>query len=98
MLSRPSLDEIRAWRAYVDEAVAARSARPARRRRSALVELGLNHEQQHQELMLMDLTAAFAENPLRPALCGRAAPPAPAPLAPAMDWVEGGTGPGRDRP
>ena len=31
-----------------------------------LITLGLNHEQQHQELMLMDLTATFFENPLRP--------------------------------
>ena len=40
----------------------------------------------------MDLTAALAENPLRPALWPPAAP-APAPLAPAMDWVEGRRGP-----
>lgn len=64
MLSRPSLDEVRAWRARVDEALLARlDALPA-----DLVELGLNHEQQHQELMLMDLLAAFAENPLHPAV------------------------------
>jgi ergothioneine biosynthesis protein EgtB len=90
MLSRPSLDEIRAWRAYVDEAMAA--ALPGLPESAlALVDLGLNHEQQHQELMLMDLTAAFAGNPLRPALWP-AAPPAPAPLAPAMGWIEGRTG------
>src|SRR5436853_5690420 len=67
MLSRPSLAEILAWRGYVDEAVAAalpRLPEPA----LALVELGLNHEQQHQELMLMDVQAAFAENPLNPAV------------------------------
>ena len=63
MLSRPSLDEIRAWRAHVDAALLERIVDlPA-----DLIELGLNHEQQHQELMLMDLLATFAENPLYPA-------------------------------
>jgi ergothioneine biosynthesis protein EgtB len=87
MISRPSLDEIRAWRAAVDAAlVAAIGALPA-----GLIELGLNHEQQHQELMLMDLTATFAETPLHPALWeGPSAPPAA--LAPPLEWVEGRRG------
>jgi ergothioneine biosynthesis protein EgtB len=64
MLSRPSLDEVRDWRARVDDAMlACLDALPR-----DLVELGLNHEQQHQELMLMDLLATFAENPLEPAV------------------------------
>ena len=88
MLSRPTLDEIRAWRARVDEALLARiDALPA-----DLVELGLNHEQQHQELMLMDLLATFAENPLHPAVWP-AEPAAPAsPLPDDHAWVveEGG--------
>jgi ergothioneine biosynthesis protein EgtB len=90
MLSRPSLDEIRAWRAYVDEAVAV--ALPGLPNAAlALAELGLNHEQQHQELMLMDLQATFARNPLDPALWP-GTPPAPAPLAPGMQWVAGRQG------
>ncbi|WP_114952906.1 ergothioneine biosynthesis protein EgtB [Sphingosinicella terrae] len=64
MLSRPSLDEIRDYRAHVDGILAAAiDCLPPE-----LIELGLNHEQQHQELMLMDLLATFAENPLRPAV------------------------------
>src|SRR3569833_293745 len=49
MLSRPSLDEVRDYRAHVDEALdgALRSLPPAALN---LVELGINHEQQHQEL------------------------------------------------
>jgi ergothioneine biosynthesis protein EgtB len=90
MLSRPSLDEIRAWRASVDEATNAALPRLPEAA-LALVELGLNHEQQHQELMLMDLTATLAENPLRPPLWP-AAPPAPAPVASDMRWVEGRRG------
>jgi ergothioneine biosynthesis protein EgtB len=66
MLSRPSLDEVRAYRAQVDEALdrALPALPPAG---LSLIELGLNHEQQHQELLLTDILAAFAENPLSPA-------------------------------
>jgi ergothioneine biosynthesis protein EgtB len=87
MISRPSLDEIRAWRAAVDAAlVAAIGDLPA-----DLIELGLNHEQQHQELMLMDLIATFAENPLHPALWpGESG--APAALARPTRWFNGREG------
>jgi ergothioneine biosynthesis protein EgtB len=72
MLSRPSLDEIRAWRAHVDAAVA--RALPALAPAGlAVLELGLQHEQQHQELMLTDMLAAMAENPLKPAMWPRSA-------------------------
>jgi ergothioneine biosynthesis protein EgtB len=66
MLSRPSLDEVRAWRAAVDEALqqALPNLPPAALK---LVELGIQHEQQHQELFLTDILATFAENPLEPA-------------------------------
>ncbi|HUP66883.1 MAG TPA: ergothioneine biosynthesis protein EgtB [Sphingomicrobium sp.] len=69
MLSRPSLDEVRAYRAHVDEALdqAFPSLSEAVR---DLVELGINHEQQHQELFLTDILATFAENPLEPAYGG----------------------------
>jgi ergothioneine biosynthesis protein EgtB len=90
MLSRPTLDEIRDYRAHVDEALLA--ALPHLPKRAlALVELGLNHEEQHQELMLMDLTATFFENPLRPALWESAAV-APAPVPSETGWIEGRTG------
>ncbi|MDB5691650.1 MAG: ergothioneine biosynthesis protein EgtB [Alphaproteobacteria bacterium] len=77
MLSRPSLDEIRRYCAHVDAAVAeALPELPP----GALdrIELGLNHEQQHQELMLTDMLAAMAENPLLPAIWDR---PPSAPVA-----------------
>ena len=82
MLSRPSLDEIRTWRAYVDEAVV-RALPELNADAHRILELGLHHEQQHQELMLTDMLAAMAENPLRPALwprVGTAAPRAAPPL------------------
>jgi len=66
MLTRPSADEITAYRAHVDAAMSAllEQCTPAI---AALVELGLNHEQQHQELILTDIKHAFFSNPLLPA-------------------------------
>ena len=83
MLSRPSLDEIRRYRAHVDAALCdSIDALPA-----DLIELGVNHEQQHQELMLMDLLATLAENPLHPAAWPTA--PSAFPRAPGpSDWVD----------
>jgi ergothioneine biosynthesis protein EgtB len=65
MLSRPSLDEVRAFRSHVDEALerALPSLTPAA---LDVLELGINHEQQHQELFLTDILATLAENPLEP--------------------------------
>src|SRR3954451_12479119 len=66
MLSRPSLDDVRSYRAHVDQALerALPSLPPAA---LELVELGIHHEQQHQELFLTDILAALSENPLEPA-------------------------------
>ncbi len=87
MIARPSLDEVRAWRAAVDGALLGAIDRlPA-----DLIALGLNHEQQHQELMLMDLTATFFENPLRPAVWETEAS-APAGMPSAMGWLDGREG------
>jgi len=62
MLSRPSLDEVLAYRRHVDEAILAANDLPA-----ALLELGLHHEQQHQELILTDIKHLLSRNPLKPA-------------------------------
>ncbi|SMF64810.1 ergothioneine biosynthesis protein EgtB [Allosphingosinicella indica] len=90
MISRPSLDEVRAYRDHVDAALAA--AIPGLPPEAlALIELGLNHEQQHQELMLMDLKAAFFENPLHPAIWPAQAP-APVTAPSPLGWTEGRSG------
>ncbi len=68
MLSRPSLDEVRAYRRYVDAHIT-RLLESGRADAQALelIELGINHEQQHQELIVTDLKHLLAKNPLQPA-------------------------------
>ena len=66
MLSRPSLDEVREWRSRIDDALE-RALPGLSPDALELVELGINHEQQHQELLLTDILATFAENSLEPA-------------------------------
>jgi len=65
--SRPSLDQILDFRAHVDQAMEQLLDRPVDEEPSRRVVLGLNHEQQHQELTLTDIKHAFFSNPLRPA-------------------------------
>lgn len=67
MISRPGVDEVRQYRAHVDaamEALLAERALPPDL--EYVIEVGLHHEQQHQELMLTDLKHAFASNPSLP--------------------------------
>jgi ergothioneine biosynthesis protein EgtB len=67
LLTRPSADEVRAYRAFVDEALQRLLEQPLAPEAAGLVELGINHEQQHQELLLTDILALFAAEPLKPA-------------------------------
>jgi ergothioneine biosynthesis protein EgtB len=89
MLSRPSLDEVRPYRAYVDHALDAALPKLAPAALE-LVELGISHEQQHQELFLTDILASFAENPLEPAY-GPLPPPACFAVEP-LSWHRGREG------
>jgi ergothioneine biosynthesis protein EgtB len=81
LLSRPTVADVYRYRAYVDEHMARvlRAEDPSLR---AVVSLGLNHEQQHQELILTDLKHAWAANPLHPvyrtAVAAGGDPPHPA--------------------
>jgi ergothioneine biosynthesis protein EgtB len=66
LLSRPSVEEIYRYRAYVDAAMQSilQLNQPSL---SSLILLGLHHEQQHQELLLTDIKHILSSNPLRPA-------------------------------
>lgn len=87
MLSRPSLEDVHAYRRHVDEAMkrllASQGSQDARI--AALCELGVNHEEQHQELILMDIKHLFSLNPLSPSF--GAFPPALVRDAEESGWV-----------
>lgn len=66
-LSRPTVEEIYRYRKYVDESLLAQLPQFKEHEEFIMrLEVGLHHEQQHQELMLMDIKYNFAHNPLRP--------------------------------
>ena len=91
LLSRPSLDEVLDYRARVDDAVSALLARSSDPDLATLVVMGLQHEQQHQELLLTDIKHALWCNPLQPAY--RLPLPAQAAAAPvAMHFIRGREG------
>jgi ergothioneine biosynthesis protein EgtB len=82
--SRPGLDEVRQYRAYIDEHML-KLIQPGMARSEELhklIVLGLNHEQQHQELIVTDIKHAFWTNPLRPAYQADAVPASPAAAPP----------------
>ena len=101
LLSRPALQQILAWRQRVNGSMerlmaqletggAGLEGSLEHRQLLAMAELGLNHEQQHQELLLMDLLDGFSRNPLEPAYTpvetGRQEQPQPAPPPPLGWW------------
>jgi len=87
MLSRPTVKEILAYRRHVDGVMReVLSELDASSPTAAVVELGLNHEEQHQELILTDVKHALSHNPLHPVYLERAPEEAPAPTE--MGWVE----------
>ncbi len=66
LMSRPTLEEVREYRGHVDTQMSELLDRSLTPPVAALTELGLNHEQQHQELILTDIKHALWSNPLRP--------------------------------
>jgi len=89
LLSRPTGDIIGAYRDHVGAAIGRfveRAREPVWHQAAPLLELGRHHEQQHQELILMDIKHVFSINPLLPAYQAPQ-PQIAAPVAP-LDWVE----------
>jgi len=84
LMSRPSLDEVRAYREHVDAAML-RYLEVVNENTAALIEVGLNHEQQHQELILTDIKHALWSMPLRPEHVGG---PRDVKTAEPLQWIE----------
>lgn len=86
-LSRPTVCEVRDYREYVDRAMLTLLNDPAQPEQALVEErcrLGIEHERQHQELLLTDIKYSMALNPLLPALYPlRATEPG---IAPALEW------------
>ena len=87
LLTRPSADEVRDYRAFVDQALARLLDTALAPEAAELIELGINHEQQHQELLLTDILSLFAAEPLKPAY-REAAPGIGAGHATPLDWID----------
>jgi ergothioneine biosynthesis protein EgtB len=85
--SRPPLDAILAYRAYVDAAIARLLQHPVEDEAARRISLGLEHEQQHLELIATDIKHALFTNPLHPAYLEDPEPPALHLPAPPLDWV-----------
>jgi ergothioneine biosynthesis protein EgtB len=88
-LSRPTVEQVYAYRAHVDRHMLdLLSGPPAAHRETVLsrVTLGLHHEQQHQELLLMDIKRNFFANPMYPVYAERGA--AAAAAAPPARWLD----------
>jgi ergothioneine biosynthesis protein EgtB len=90
LLSRPSLEEVLRYRRHVDQAMGellSAAGRPERGELLGVVELGLQHEQQHQELLLTDVKHLLYQNPLRPAYRSAGGAPAVSGAARRLDFV-----------
>jgi ergothioneine biosynthesis protein EgtB len=88
LISRPTVRDTFTYREHVDAAIESllqTTDESLLETLAPLIVLGLNHEQQHQELMLTDIKHAFWMNPLRPAL--RPEVPAREAVAPAPGWI-----------
>jgi len=73
MITRPTVDEVAEYRHHVDQAMLELLSQPLSAEATDLVVLGFNHEQQHQELLLMDIKHLFSLNPMAPAYYENAA-------------------------
>ena len=92
LLSRPGIEEIARYRAHVDRAMDALFDDLDHAGLPELVTLGLHHEQQHQELLLMDIKHVLSRNPLQPAYL--AGTPRESSLhPPKAGWIEHDGGP-----
>ncbi|MFT4543128.1 MAG: ergothioneine biosynthesis protein EgtB [Planctomycetota bacterium] len=93
LLSRPTVKDVCVYRSHVDKAMEKLMDRLSEERLARLapvISIGLNHEQQHQELLLMDIKHVLARNPLRPVYREGKAAEARAPRSREWRSFEGG--------
>lgn len=93
LVTRPTVSEVLAYRQHVDEAVSqlcARIADDPEHSAWPVIELGIHHEQQHQELLLTDIKHVFWMNPLRPKYSGTADGGRQTPSAPSWRRFDSG--------
>lgn len=86
--SRPPLDVILSYRAHVDAAMAVLMQHSLEDEAAKRIALGLEHEQQHQELIATDIKHALFTNPLHPAYLEAPAQKRNETIAPPLDWVD----------
>lgn len=67
LMTRPAMGQVLEYRQYVDEHMRTLLQSPVNKATSDLIELGLSHEEQHQELLLMDILHLFSLSSLKPA-------------------------------
>ena len=87
MLSRPSLDEVLMYRQHVDKHMLASTCELGDEAAN-LLELGIHHEQQHQELLLTDILCSLSLNPLKPTFSSPAKRNAEASSPQEVKWIE----------
>ena len=88
LLSRPTVSQVMDYRQHVDSALASwlsELAATELAQLTPLITLGLNHEQQHQELLLMDIKHVFSCNPIYPSYRDNQTPAKP---YAALEWIE----------
>jgi ergothioneine biosynthesis protein EgtB len=86
LMTRPTVKEVLAYRAAIDQRLADLEGSPRLADVAAALELGRNHEEQHQELLLTDVKHLLAENPLAPAY-RRSRPRGASAAAPALTFL-----------
>jgi ergothioneine biosynthesis protein EgtB len=85
--SRPPLEAILGYRTHVDAAMIGLMQHPLEDEAARRIALGLEHEQQHQELIATDIKHAFFTNPLHPAYIEAPAQRRSETIAPPLDWI-----------
>jgi ergothioneine biosynthesis protein EgtB len=92
LLTRPSLAEVLAWRKNIEDRISALLKEKLSIELQWLIQLGINHEQQHQELLLTDIHHLFSNNSLFPAYSNSTQSKQPSPAARPFEWMQGVSG------